>query len=63
MGAGNTLLLVLQPLSDMSRADRLHSRTTAFALDVVVDAILDGESEEPPLGDVESQLRPPYSVK
>jgi hypothetical protein len=44
-GASDTLLLVLQPLSVMSGAGRLHSRTIASASDVVVDTIPDRETE------------------
>jgi hypothetical protein len=43
--ASGTLLLVLQPLSVMSGASRLHSRTTASASDVVVDTIPDRETK------------------
>jgi hypothetical protein len=45
MGVGITLLFVLQPLSVMSRAGRLHSRPTTTASDVVVDVIPDRETE------------------
>jgi hypothetical protein len=45
LGADNTLLLVLQPLSIMSRASRLHSRCFSSASDVVVDTIPDQKTE------------------
>jgi hypothetical protein len=45
IGADSTLLLVLQPLSIMSRVGRLHSRIIASASDVVVDMIPDRETE------------------
>jgi hypothetical protein len=38
-------LLVLQPLSVMSRAARLHNRTTVCASDVVMDTIPDRKTE------------------
>jgi hypothetical protein len=45
IGADSTLLLVLQPLSIMSRVGRLYSRIIASASDVVVDMIPDRETE------------------
>jgi hypothetical protein len=39
------LLFVLQPLSIMSRADRLHSLPTTSTSDVVMDAISDRKTE------------------